>query len=460
MKPIVALIGRPNVGKSTLFNRLTSSRDALVANIPGLTRDRIYGDAGTGGQKFTVIDTGGLSGEKDRIDILMASQAQQAIDEADILFFLVEARPGLQHEDREIAAQLRKRQKPVWLLVNKAEGLPPEEFAEFFELGLGDPIPISATRGDGIANLLRNAIPETEPVSEEEGEQTSVAIIGRPNVGKSSLINKLLGEERLLTFDQPGTTRDSVAVPFHYADRNFCLIDTAGVRRRGKVNETIEKFSVVKTLRAIEECNVVVLMIDASQDLAEQDLRLLSMALDRGKALVVAINKWDLLSREQRVVFKNNLDWKMPFLDFAAKEYISVFNGTNLGTLLKAVDSARKAAFSEFSPSKLTDLLQRITERNPPPMTGHNRIKLKYAHQGGKNPPLIVIHGNQTDAVPDNYRKYLENAFRELLSLQGSPVRIQFKTAGNPYEGKVNELTDRQLKKKHRHRRFVRKQSK
>lgn len=460
MKPVVALIGRPNVGKSTLFNRLTSSRDALVADIPGLTRDRIYGDAGSGKQQFIVIDTGGLSGRKDSVDELMASQARLAIEEADVLFFLVEARPGPMSEDHAIAEQLRRLQKPIWLLVNKAEGLLPEQSAEFFELGLGAPVPISANRGDGVAGLLLQAIPETEPEPDTDGGQcTSIAVIGRPNVGKSSLINKLLGEERLLTFDQPGTTRDSITVPFAYAGRSYELIDTAGIRKRPRISGDIEKFSVVRALQAIEQSNVIVLMIDATQELSEQDLRLLSMVLRHGKALVLAINKWDAVGARQRQEVKDQLDRKLPFLAFARKVFISALQGINLGLLLKAVDQARIAAFSEFSTARLTGLLQRITERNPPPMTGHKRIKLKHAHQGGKNPPIIVIHGNQTNAVPDHYHKYLENAFRELLKLEGTPVNIQFRQSENPYRDKVNQLTDRQLKKKHRQRRFARKKA-
>lgn len=439
MLPVVALVGRPNVGKSTLFNRLTRSRDALVADFPGLTRDRHYGDGRVGPRPYIVIDTGGfepVAGEG--IFKEMAAQAEQAIAEADVVIFVVDARAGLTGHDLRIAQRLRTTGRKIYIAVNKAEGLPPEAVVEFHELALGEPYAISAAHGDGIHPLMELALADF-PVEEEpepEGEfehKIKVAVAGRPNVGKSTLINALLGEERLIAFDLPGTTRDSIEVEFEWGGRPYTLIDTAGIRRRGKVFEAIEKFSVVKTLQAIGDANVVVLMLDAHAGVAEQDAHIAGYVLESGRALVVAVNKWDGLDEYERDRIKHDLERRLHFLRWARVLHISALKRNGLGPLMRAVNDAHKAAFAKLSTPKLTRALIAAVARQQPPRSGQIRPKLRYAHQGGSNPPVIVIHGNALQHVSDSYRRYLEGWFRDQFDLAGTPLRIEFKTSANPY---------------------------
>jgi GTP-binding protein len=441
MKPIVAIVGRPNVGKSTLFNRLTRSRAALVGDVPGLTRDRHYGTGRIGPVPYIVIDTGGFEPvAHEGIVKEMAEQAAAAIAESDVVVFVLDAREGLTAHDRRIAERLRVCGRRVVLAVNKAEGLPPEATAEFHELGLGAPHPISAAHGDGIGPLMDIVLAgfqtSAEPnEAQAEGARIRVAIVGRPNVGKSTLVNTLLGEERVIAFDQPGTTRDAIEVEFDYGGERYTLIDTAGLRRRGKVFETIEKFSVVKTLQAIARCNVAVLLLDAAQEIAEQDAHIAGFILETGRALVVAVNKWDGLDEYRRTQIKRELDRKLHFLDWAPLHFISAKRGTGLAALMRSVASAQRAAFAKLPTPRLTRALQAAVERQPPPRAGRLRPKLRYAHQGGQNPPVIVIHGNALGRVHDSYRRYLEGYFREQFKLEGTPLRIEFRTGTNPYVG-------------------------
>ncbi len=438
MKPTLVLVGRPNVGKSTLFNRLTRSRAALVADIPGLTRDRHYGAGRSGGHSFLVVDTGGLEPEaKEGILAHMARQTRQAIDEGDVVVFLVDARQGVAPQDREIAVELRRSGKPVVLAVNKAEGLAPEAAqADFFELGLGEPLPISAAHGERVGDLVEHALAGFPPDDEEASVATHprIAVVGRPNVGKSTLVNALLGEERVIAFDEPGTTRDSIEVEFERGGRHYTLIDTAGLRRRGRVEETVEKFSVVKTLQAIEEANVAVLVLDARAEIAEQDAHVAGFILESGTALVVAVNKWDGLDEEQRAWVKRELARKLDFLSFARFHFVSALNGTGIDALLRSVDEAYASATAKMSTPRLTRLLHEFVARQAPPRAGIVRPKLRYAHQGGSNPPLIVIHGSALSRVPESYRRYLENSFRRAFELQGTPLRVAFREGANPYD--------------------------
>jgi GTP-binding protein len=440
MKPIVAVVGRPNVGKSTLFNRLTRSRAALVADFPGLTRDRHYGQGRIGPIPYVVIDTGGFEPvAAEGVVKEMAEQAEAAIAESDVILFVLDARDGLTAQDRRIAERLRSAGKRPVLAINKAEGLPPEATAEFHELGLGDPNPISAAHGDGVAALMDEVLatfpePEPEPeIDESAPRRIKVAIVGRPNVGKSTLINALLGEERMIAFDQPGTTRDAIAVDFEYGEQSFQLIDTAGLRRKGKVFETVEKFSVVKTLQAIEQCNVAVLLLDGSNEIADQDAHIAGYILESGRALVVAVNKWDGLDAYHRDQIKRELERKMHFLRWARMHFISARKGTGLAAVMRSVSAAHRAAFAKLSTPKLTRALYAAVERQPPPRAGRGRPKMRYAHQGGHNPPVIVIHGNALAHVGDAYRRYLEGWFRETFDLAGTPLRIEFRTNTNPY---------------------------
>jgi len=442
MLPTIALVGRPNVGKSTLFNRLTRSRDALVADYPGLTRDRQYGRGRLGERAFLVVDTGGFEPvAKSGILREMAKQTREAIAEADVVIFLVDARDGLTEQDREIANLLRKSGRPVLLAANKAEGIPPERAAaEFHELALGDPLPISSAHGEGVRDLVDLALshaPQDGEAAEAEAtegdERIKVAIVGRPNVGKSTLVNALFGAERVIAFDQPGTTRDAIHLDFERAGRRYTLIDTAGVRRRGKVFEAIEKFSVIKTLQAIEDANVVVLLLDASDGVSEQDAHIAAHILEAGRALVVGVNKWDEADTEQRAEVKRTIDRKLAFLAFADMHFISAKAGRGIGALMKSVDAAYAAAMSKLPTPRLTRALQQAVERQQPPRAGVVRPKLRYAHQGGSNPPIIVIHGSALDRVPDAYRRYLERFFAEAFQLRGTPLRIQFKSGVNPY---------------------------
>lgn len=460
MLPVIALVGRPNVGKSTLFNRLTRSRDALVADQPGLTRDRQYGVGRMGSRPYLVVDTGGISGDAEGVEALMVQQVATAIGEADHIFFLLDAREGLAGADEAIAEQLRRTGKPITIVINKSENMDKAvAVVDFYNLGLGDPVPIAAVHGHGVKNLI-NATLELLPEAEDADSDSldmgiKVAIIGRPNVGKSTLVNRLLGEERVIAFDQPGTTRDSVFIPFERDEKKYTLIDTAGVRRRAKVDNAVEKFSVIKTLQAIEEANVVILVLDAQLDIIDQDATLAGHVLESGRALVVAINKWDGLDQDKREKIKEDLERKLPFLDFAEKHFISALHGSGVGKLFPVVDRVYANAMRDLSTPELNRILEWALQEHQPPMAHGRRIKLRYAHQGGQNPPIIVIHGNQTDAVPDSYKRYLVGRFRKALKLDGTPIRMEFRTGDNPYEGKKNLLTKRQVLKRQRLKRFV-----
>ena len=464
MLPTLVLVGRPNVGKSTLFNRLTGTRDALVHDMPGMTRDRHYGRGRIGDKPYLVVDTGGLEPvAKDGIMAEMARQTLQAIDEADAVIFMVDARNGVTQQDKVIADRLRRASCPVWLAVNKAEGMNPAVItAEFHELALGEPLAISGAHGDGIADLVDLAL---APFSAEE-EKTDdfgvpkIALVGRPNVGKSTLVNALVGEERVIAFDQPGTTRDSIYVDFERDGKPYTLIDTAGVRRKGKVFETVEKFSVIKTLQAIEDANVVVLVLDAHENISDQDAHLAGFILEAGRALVVAINKWDGISPEQREDVKRDIGRKLAFLDFARFNYISALKGKGLENLLKDVEAAHAAAFIKLSTPKLTRVLEMAVEQHAPPKSGLFRPKPRYAHQGGKNPPVIILHGNALEGLRDDYKRYLESSFRKAFKLQGTPLRIQVKEGDskNPYEGKARApLTESEATRMRRKKRVRRK---
>ena len=442
MKPVVALVGRPNVGKSTLFNRLTRSRAALVADFPGLTRDRHYGTGRIGPRDYIVIDTGGFEPvNAEGIVREMAAQAEQAIAESDVIVFVLDARDGLTAQDRRIADRLRITGRPSVLAVNKAEGMAVEAGAEFHELGLGEPRLVSAAHGDGVHDLMDSALArfvtesagESEPEAESGGRRIRVAVVGRPNVGKSTLINALLGEERLIAFDQPGTTRDSIEIEFEYGSQAFTLIDTAGIRRRGKVFETVEKFSVVKTLQSIADSNVVILLLDAASEIADQDAHIAGFVLESGRALVVAVNKWDGLDDYQRDRIKREIERKLHFLRWARFHQISALKRTGLAAVMRSVSEAHRAAFAKLPTPKLTRALQAAVARQQPPRAGHSRPKLRYAHQGGHNPPIIVVHGNSLAHVSEGYRCYLEGQFREQFDLTGTPLRVEFRTSRNPY---------------------------
>ncbi len=459
MKPTLALVGRPNVGKSTLFNRLTKSRDAIVADMPGLTRDRHYGHGVIGEKPFLVVDTGGFEPvASEGIFHEMAKQTLLAVDEADVVVFVVDARQGLTPQDKIIADRLRKSSCKVLVAVNKAEGLPRQVVAaEFYELGLGDPYPISATHGDNVHHLVELALEDFPLEQEGEGDDDhpKIAVVGRPNVGKSTLINSLVGEERVIAFDLPGTTRDSIYVDFDRDGQRYTLIDTAGIRKKGKVFESIEKFSVVKTLQAIEDANVVVLVLDARQDISEQDAHIAGFILESGRALVVALNKWDGLDRDARERIKADMERKLSFLSFARLHYISALKGSGLGGLLASINEAYAAAMAKLSTPKLTRTLHDAVAKHQPPIVGLHRPKLRYAHQGGSNPPVIVIHGNALESVPEHYRRYLEKTFRDAFKLQGTPLRVQFKQGHNPYaDKKAPPLTKRQENKARREKRF------
>ena len=447
MKPVVAIVGRPNVGKSTLFNRLTRSRAALVADMPGLTRDRHYGEGRLGPVASLVIDTGGFDpAESSGMQHAVNQQAEQAIAESDVLLFVVDARAGVTGHDRRIAERLRTSGRRILLVVNKAEGLPVSAFAEFFELGLGDPLPVAAAHGEGVSALMDEALAPhvvEEQADAQEGSggeegsarpRNRIAIVGRPNVGKSTLVNALIGEERMIAFDAPGTTRDAIEVEFTFDGQSFVLIDTAGVRRKGKVFEAVEKFSVVKTLQAIDQANVVILLLDAASEIAEQDAHIAGYILDSGRALVLAINKWDGLDNEQRERIRREMERKLHFLNWARTHQISALRGTGLGALMRSAVAAEKAAFAKLSTPRLTRALRAAVERQEPARAGLTRPKMRYAHQGGSNPPLIVVHGNALSKIQDSYRRYLEGWFRTEFDLQGTPLRIEFRSSTNPYE--------------------------
>ncbi len=463
MLPVIALVGRPNVGKSTLFNQLTRSRDALVADFPGLTRDRQYGPGRVGGFAYMVVDTGGLSGEAETLDDLMARQTRQAIAESDVVLFMVDGREGLTAADDAIARSLRTQGKTVVVVVNKTDGVDPDQaMAEFHALGFGAPVPIAASHGRGVAGLMETVhalLPEAEdPQAEaERWPGIRIAFVGRPNAGKSTLINRILGEERVVATEVPGTTRDSIFIPFERDGQAYTLIDTAGVRRRARVHEAVEKFSVVKTLQAIDAAHVVVMVLDAREGISDQDAHLLGVVLEAGRALVVAINKWDGLTTEQRERVRDELDLKLPFLDFAEKRFISALHGTGVGDLFAHVRRAYDSAFIKVTTNALTKMLESALVAHQPPLVQGRRVKLRYAHQGGQNPPVIVIHGNQTERLPGTYKRYLTNHFRQQLKLVGTPIRLEFRTGTNPYAGKRNTLTPRQEYKRKRMMRHVKK---
>jgi GTP-binding protein len=441
LKPVIALVGRPNVGKSTLFNRLTKSRDAIVADFAGLTRDRHYGDGRLGNREFIVIDTGGFEPDSSTgIVKEMARQTRQAVAEADVVIFVLDVRTGLSGQDQDIARYLRQANKRCLLAVNKAEGMQESPMlAEFYELGMGDPHPISASHGQGIRSLLDAALvdfPEPdddEDQPDDENRPVRLAVAGRPNVGKSTLINTWLGEERLIAFDMPGTTRDAIHVPLERGDKHYELIDTAGLRRKGKVFEAIEKFSVVKTLQAIADANVVVLMIDATQGVSEQDAHIAGYVLDSGRAVVIAINKWDAIDSYQRQMLERSIEQRLAFLKFAPLLHISAIRRQGLGPLWDAIDAAHASATCKMPTPVLTRLLHEAVEHQNPKRGGAYRPKLRYAHQGGMNPPIIIIHGNSLEHVSDQYKRYLEGRFREHFKLVGTPLRIEMKLSRNPF---------------------------
>ncbi len=438
MLPIVAIVGRPNVGKSTLFNRLTRSRDAIVANVSGLTRDRHYGRGRVGPKPYLVVDTGGFEPvATEGILHQMARQARQAVDEADAVLFVVDARTGLVPQDAAIADELRRSGRRVFLVVNKAEGMRSGiAGAEFHALGMGDPLPVSAEHGDSVSDLMDLVLADVSSerdASREEDRHPRIAIVGRPNVGKSTLVNALLGEERVVVYDQPGTTRDSIEIEFERGGRRYTLIDTAGLRRRGRVSDAPEKFSVMKTLQAIEDANVAILVLDARQDISEQDAHVAGYILEAGRALVVAVNKWERLPGDERDLVKRALGRKLDFLGFAQLHFISALEGQGLAPLMKSVDQAYASAMARLPTPRLSRALAAAVAQQAPPRAGAIRPKLRYAHQGGVNPPLIVVHGNALERVPEGYRRYLERFFREAFKLQGTPLRVEFRSGLNPY---------------------------
>ncbi|KAA8995735.1 ribosome biogenesis GTPase Der [Affinibrenneria salicis] len=488
MIPVVALVGRPNVGKSTLFNRLTRTRDALVADFPGLTRDRKYGRAEVEGHEFIIVDTGGIDGTEDGVETHMAGQSLVAIEEADIVLFMVDARAGLMPADIGIARHLRSRQKSTFLVANKTDGIDPDvAVSDFYSLGLGDVYSIAASHGRGVTALIETVLlplTETEPqqeavvLSEEEenaayweqqlAEQQSeaddkaeddfnpedlpikLAIVGRPNVGKSTLTNRILGEDRVVVYDMPGTTRDSIYIPMVRDEREYVLIDTAGVRKRGRITETVEKFSVIKTLQAIEDANVVLLVIDAREGISDQDLSLLGFILNTGRSLVIVVNKWDGLDQDVKEQVKEMLDLRLGFIDFARVHFISALHGSGVGNLFESVNEAYSCATRRVSTSLLTRIMQMAIDDHQPPLIRGRRVKLKYAHAGGYNPPIVVIHGNQVKDLPDSYKRYLMNYYRRSLDVMGTPIRIQFKEGENPFADRRNTLTPNQLRKRKR----------
>lgn len=453
MIPVMALVGRPNVGKSTLFNRLTKTQDALVADFPGLTRDRQYGHAQFEDKPYIVIDTGGIGVDDLAVDALMSKQSETALEEATIILFLVDGRSGLTGIDETIARRLRRISKPIYLIINKTDGLDEEVVcAEFQSLGLSEVHAISATHGRGIDSLLRSLpieeIPDLDEVVNEKA--IKIAFAGRPNVGKSTLINRILGEERVVVYDMPGTTRDSISIPFERDGRPYTLIDTAGVRRRARVDGKIEKFSIIKTLQAIRESHVCMMLLDASEGITEQDLHLLGFIIESGKALVVAVNKWDGLDSDHKERVKTELARRLQFAQFAKIRFISALHGTGVGLLFKDIEEAYASATQVLSTPVLTRLLLDLVTTHTPPLVNGRRIKLRYAHTGGHNPPIIVIHGNQLDALPESYKRYLSNAFVSHLGLVGTPLKLEFKSGVNPFKDNKNKLTERQVQRRKR----------
>ena len=455
MIPVFALVGRPNVGKSTLFNRLTKTRDALVANYPGLTRDRKYGEGNMLGKKYILIDTGGITGTEEGIDSISAEQSMLAIQEADIVIFIVDSRAGLTSTDLDLAEYLREKECNIFLVANKIDGINPDiASAEFFELGLKKIYPITATHGRGVKSLMKDILePFPESISEEDNISKmgiKIAIVGRPNVGKSTLVNKMLGEDRVVVFDEPGTTRDSIYISYERGDKIYTLIDTAGIRKRKNISLTIEKFSIVKTLQSIDDATVVIFLVDAHEGLVDQDMHLMGTIIDSGRALVIAINKWDGLKDYTKDRVRVQLDRRLHFVNFADIHFISALHGTGVGNLYKSIEKSYASATDKLSTNKLTIILQEAIAHHQPPLVRGRRIKLRYAHAGGKNPPIIVIHGNQINEIPSHYSRYLEKTFSRALDLHGTPVKIEYRSSDNPYEGKKNKLTNRQILKKRR----------
>jgi GTPase len=443
MKPVVALVGRPNVGKSTLFNRLTRSRTALVADVPGLTRDRQYGDGRIGDRPYHVVDTGGMvEGLRDGIGAgltdQIAEQVRQAVAESDVIVFVMDARAGIAAADYQIASDLRRTGKPVYVAVNKAEGMAPDvAAAEFHALGLGTPYAISAAHGDGVNELMRHALAALPVVDEERApdDLPRVAVLGRPNAGKSTLVNAMLGETRVVVSDEAGTTRDSIRIPLEYRDRHYVLIDTAGVRRRHRISDQVEQYSVIKSLQAVDEANVVLLLLDAEVGIGEQEATLGGYVVERGRALVVVVNKWEMLDGGARDWCKRELDRKLSFLEFARVHFISALHREGVEGLFASIDRAFDSANRTLTTPKLNRVLQTAIQATPPPVVHGRRIRLKYAHQGGRNPPTVVIHGNQAAALPKSYRRYLASAIRTAFGLTGTPVRIECRQGENPFAG-------------------------
>ncbi len=464
MLPVVALVGRPNVGKSTLFNVLTRTRDALVADYPGLTRDRRYGRVQCEDRTFFVVDTGGIVDDADGVEGEAMRQVDLVLEEADLVVLMVDARAGLTPDDESIARRLRRLGKPVLLAANKVDGLRAETATvDFHSLGLGDPLAVAASHGTGVPDLLESiesSLPDAE--DEPEGDTPAgirVAVVGRPNVGKSTLVNRVLGENRVVVYDQPGTTRDSIDIPFERHGQAYVLIDTAGIRRRARVSEVVEKFSAIKAFQSVERAHVVIYLIDASEGVTDQDANLLGMVLEIGRGLIIGLNKWDGLSPSQREQVRRQIDVKLTFVDFAEKYFVSALHGTGVGHLMDAVTEVYESVMADCSTSKLTHLLQDFQTAHQPPLVQGRRIRLKVAHMGGHNPPTIVIHGNQTEQIPSAYKRYLVNAFRHALDLHGVPVKLEFRSADNPYKGRRNQLTERQIKKRRRMMRHVKKRT-
>jgi len=449
MTPVIALVGRPNVGKSTLFNQMTRSRDALVADFAGLTRDRKYGEGTYEDQRFIVIDTGGLTGIEEGLDVEMARQSLQAIEEADIVLFLVDGRAGLMAGDEIIADHLRRSGKQGHLVVNKTDGQDPNiAAADFYSLGFESVFMVAASHNRGVRSMLEVVLPsEEDRVEDDRADQypgIRIGIVGRPNVGKSTLVNRMLGEDRVVVYDMPGTTRDSVYIPYERHEKQYTLIDTAGIRRRKNVNEAVEKFSIIKTLKAIDDAHVVILVIDAREGLVDQDLHLIGFVLDAGRSLVVAVNKWDGMDQEDRAKVKEQVKRRLDFLDYADKHYISALHGSGVGVMYESVEACYESAMAKWPTNRLTAILEDAIAQHQPPLVRGRRIKLRYAHQGGSNPPVIVVHGNQTAALPGSYKRYLENTFRKVLKVTGSPIRFEFRSSENPFANKVDRKTPRQ----------------
>ena len=455
MLPALALVGRPNVGKSTLFNALTRTRDALVADLPGLTRDRRYGYARVGGRDVVVVDTGGLADGGDPMSKLISDQAALAIEESALLVLVLDARAGLTGADRRIADRLRRSGKPIAVAANKVDGLAEATATiDFHALGLGEPIPIAAAHRRGVNRLaatLAGMLPQdgTRAAGPREGG-IRVCVVGRPNTGKSTLVNRLAGDTRVLAHDAPGTTRDSVEVPFRHGGQRYVLIDTAGIRRRSRVSEKIEKFSVVKSLEAIADSDVAIVLLDASSGMSAQDASLLGLVLDGGRAPVVALNKWDLPSDAARAALRADVRRRFAFAPFCPVCHVSALHGAGLGALMRRVDACHRSAFATLAASRVTQALESAVAHSPPPLVRGRRIKLRYAHQGGSNPPVIVVHGNQTERVPPSYRSYLAGRFRSAFGLLGTPLRVEFRTGENPFKGRRNTLTPRQHRKRER----------